>query len=364
MGFYAPAQLIRDAREHGVEMRPVDVNFSDWDSTLEETVFDASRVAPPHRSMAGVIATKKAVRLGFHQVKGLREDDMRRLVAMRGEGYASIRALWQRSGLTRSAIERLADADCFRSMGLDRRQALGEARALDRKSAAEAMPLFEAAKSEQESLVDIQTEPQVTLPKMRDSEHVVQDYRYLSLSLKAHPVSFLRPRLSAIKVESAQRAREAPDGRRLTAAGLVLVRQRPGTAKGVIFMTLEDETGVLNVIVWPKVFERFRSVVMGARLVKVRGRLQKAQDVVHLVADYIEDITPLLAHLEDQGIRLESLAHGDEVRRPGIDQRERRKEDHWRMPAPGRPVPQERAADLGQLSLPVAQVMPKGRNFH
>jgi error-prone DNA polymerase len=345
-------------------MRPVDVNFSNWDSTLEETAFNASRIAPAHRSMAGVIATNRAVRLGFHQVKGLREDDMLRLVAMRGEGYSSIRALWLRSGLTRSAIERLADADCFRSMGLDRRQALWEARALDRNSAAEAMPLFEAVKSAPEALEDIQAEPQVLLPRMRDSEHVVQDYRYLSLSLKAHPLSFLRKQLSGMGVENAERVRSTPDGRRLTTAGLVLVRQRPGTAKGVIFMTLEDETGVVNVIVWPKVFERFRSVVMGARLVKVRGRLQNSQGIVHLVAEYIEDISPHLALLEDQGIRLESLAHGDEVRRPGVDQRERRKEDHWRQPNPGhRPAP-ERSADLGQRSLPVAQVMPKGRNFH
>jgi error-prone DNA polymerase len=361
MGFYAPAQLIRDAREHGVEVRPVDVNLSDWDSTLEEAAFDPRRIAAAHRAMAGVIETKRAVRLGFHQVKGLAEDDMRKLVAHRGEGYPSIRALWLRSGLTRAAIERLADADCFRSMGLDRRQALWEARALDRKSAAEAMPLFEAAKARADALDGIQAEPPVLLPKMRDSEHVVQDYRYLSLSLKAHPLSFLRARLSAMGIGTAGRIKASPSGRRFTGAGLVLVRQRPGTAKGVIFMTLEDETGVLNVIVWPKVFETYRAVVMGARLVKVRGRLQSAEGVIHLVAEHIEDMSPLLGLLEDQGAGLESLARGDEVRRPGADQRERRREDHWRHGGAPAAAP---AQPLVPRIIPAADVMPKGRNFH
>ncbi len=371
MGFYAPAQLVRDAREHGVEVRPVDVNLSEWNSTLEEAVFDPRRIAPAHRSMVGVIETRRAVRLGFHQVKGLGEDDMKKLVAHRGDGYPSIRALWLRSGLTRSTIERLADADCFRSMGLDRRQALWEARALDAKSAAEAMPLFEAAKARAESIDGIQAEPQVLLPTMRDSEHVVQDYRTLTLSLKAHPLSFLRDRLSAMGVGTSERIKTSPNGRRLTAAGLVLVRQRPGTAKGVIFMTMEDETGVLNVIVWPKVFERFRPVVMGARLVTVRGRLQSAEDVTHLVAEHIEDISPLLGLLEAQGADLESLARADEVRRPGVDQRERRSEDQWRRgvapdsasgfePGSGPPLP----TALVPRHVPAAEVMPKGRNFH
>ncbi len=375
MGFYAPAQLIRDAREHGVEVRPVDVNLSEWDSTLEEAAFDPRRIAPAHRSMVGVIETNRAVRLGFHQVKGLGEEDMKTLVACRGAGYPSIRVLWLRSGLTRSTIERLAEADCFRSMGLDRRQALWEARALDRKSAAEAMPLFEAAKGRVEVVGDVQAEPQVLLPKMRDSEHVVQDYRTLTLSLKAHPLSFLRERLSAMGVGTSEGIKTSPNGRRLTGAGLVLVRQRPGTAKGVIFMTMEDETGVLNVIVWPKVFERFRPVVMGARLVKVRGRLQSAEGVTHLVAEHLEDISPLLGLLEAQGADLESLARADEVRRPGVDQRERRGEDHWRRgglqdeasgAGAGSALPRSSplSPSLVPRHVPVAEVMPKGRNFH
>lgn len=366
MGFYAPAQLIRDAREHGVQVRPVDVNFSDWDSTLEEAAFDPARIRPEHRSMAGVIETRRAVRLGFHQVKGLREADMQQLVARRGAGYGSVRALWLRSGLSRSAIERLADADAFRSMGLDRRQALWEVRALDQKSAAEAMPLFAAMKGEADALADIQAEPSVRLPAMRDSEHVVQDYRYLSLSLKAHPVGFLRQKLGRMGVAPSDRVRGAPNGRRITAAGLVLVRQRPGTAKGVIFMTLEDEAGIVNVIVWPKIFERFRAVVMGARLVKVSGRLQSAQGIVHLVADHVEDISALLGDLEARGAALESLARSDEVRRPGVDQRERRSEDRWRAQGAAAPPPERKNAyaSPGPVGSPVAEVMPKGRNFH
>ncbi len=178
--------------------------------------------------MMGVIETKRAIRLGFHQVKGLREDDMKKLVAMRGSGYPSIRALWLRSGLTRSVIERLADADCFRSMGLDRRQALWERARWTRNRRPEAMPLFEAAKGRAEAMEGIQAEPQVLLPKMRDSEHVVQDYRYLTLSLKAHPLSFLRAKLAAMGVGTAERVKASPNGRRVTGAGLVLVRQRPG----------------------------------------------------------------------------------------------------------------------------------------
>jgi error-prone DNA polymerase len=371
MGFYAPGQLVRDAREHGVEVRPVDVNLSDWDSTLEEAAFDPRRIAPAHRSMVNVIETNRAVRLGFHQVKGLGEDDMKKLVENRGAGYPSIRALWLRSGLTRSTIERLADSDCFRSMGLERRQALWEARALDKKSAAEAMPLFEAAKGRAEAIDGIQAEPQVHLPKMRDSEHVVQDYRYLSLSLKAHPLSFLREKLSGMGVGTSERIKTSTNGKRLTGAGLVLVRQRPGTAKGVIFMTLEDETGVLNVIVWPKVFEQFRPVVMGARLVKVRGRLQSAEGITHLVAEHIEDISPLLGLLEANGADLESLARADEVRRPGVDQRDKRSEDYWRRggspdsePLSGRGTGSPLPPALVPRHIPAADVMPKGRNFH
>ncbi|WP_246272837.1 error-prone DNA polymerase [Oricola thermophila] len=368
MGFYAPAQLVRDAREHGVEIRPVDINASLWDSSLEDRDGDepetAARIAPRHREMAGTIKTKKAVRLGFRQVKGLREDEMARLVERRGAGYDSVRDLWLRSGLKRAQIERLADADAFRSIGLDRRAALWAVRALDDTSAEEHLPLFErpdARSDPDEAGIEIHGEAEVALPPMPPGEQVVHDYRYLSLSLKAHPVSFLRKRLDAMGVLRHERLDAMASGRRADVAGLVLVRQRPGSAKGVIFMTLEDETGVANVIVWPKTFERYRALVLGSRLVRVSGRLQNEMGVIHVVADRIEDLTPLLGELErddscDMDIGDAGLANADEVRRPVIEIRDTLK-SRSRLARLLRDAPQLR----GEAP---AKAMPKGRNFH
>ncbi len=331
MGFYSPGQLVRDAREHGVEMRPPDINHSFWNSTLEENTLDQRRIDKRHESMTGTIASRHAVRLGFHRIKGLKEDDMNRLTGARGKGYKSVRELWLRSGLTRAVIERLADGDCFRSIGLDRRQALWEARALDMKSAAESMPLFEAVQKTLDEIPDIQPEPAIKLPVMPAGEHVLQDYRYLSLSLKAHPVSFLRSGFAARGISPSCDLTNMRNGQRLTVAGLVLVRQRPGTAKGVIFMTLEDETGIVNVIVWAKVFEKYRAEVMGARLVRIRGKLQSAHNVIHVVAEHIENISPALSHLEEKA----ALQPGSLI-----------------------------AAQKSQTETAPANVMPKGRNFH
>ena len=180
--------------------------------------------------------------------------------------FTSVRDLWLRSGISRAGLERLAEADAFRSIGLDRRAALWEVRALDPLSAAERLPLFAAAGDSADAR--LQLEEPVALPLMPPGEHVVSDYRSLSLSLKAHPVSFLRRELAARKIVETERLAEMASGRRVSVAGLVLVRQRPGTASGVIFATLEDETGIANVIVWPKIFERFRAIVLGARLLQ------------------------------------------------------------------------------------------------
>ena len=187
MGFYAPAQLVRDARDHGIEVREVDVNLSDWDCTLEQAEFDPGRILDRHAEMRGVIRTGHAVRLGFRQIKGLSEDRMDVLVARRGDGYDSVRDVWLRSGLDVDEIEKLAQADAFRSIGLDRRAALWQVRALDRKSAAETMPLFDRP-----GIRLRDNEPATKLPVMPSGEHVIHDYRSLGLSLKAHPVSFLR----------------------------------------------------------------------------------------------------------------------------------------------------------------------------
>jgi error-prone DNA polymerase len=357
MGFYAPAQLVRDAREHGVEVREPDVNYSGWASDLEPQAFDPARIHPRHRSMAGVIRTRFAVRLGFHQVKGLSEADMVRLVERRGEGYASVRDLWLRSGLSRAVIERLADADCFRSLGLDRRAALWAVRALDEKSAAERLPLFENKGADL-----LEHEQPVRLPTMAEGEHVIHDYRTQSLSLKAHPVSFLRQDFERLGLLRSMDLDHVRNGVRVGVAGLVLVRQRPGSAKGVIFMTIEDETGVANAIVWPKVFEAYRPIVMGARLVAVRGRLQKADGVIHVVAESVENLTDHLAKLSDDGRLIESLANADEVRRPVPESRTR--------PKPGAAVTAlfkempELKEDLRRQAELARKVMPSGRNFH
>lgn len=357
MGFYAPAQLVRDAREHGVRVLPVDINHSDWDADLEQGgLFDHKAIEPRHREMANVILTKKAIRLGFNQVKGLREKEIvDKLVAHRGAGYISVRDLWLRSGLPRSVLEKLADADAFRSIGLDRRNALWAVKALDEKSAAERLPLFEQATQD-----EFQLEPAVSLPVMLEGEQVINDYRYLSFSLKAHPVSFLRTELAAQGLVESRALATAPVGRRVTVAGLVLVRQRPGSAKGVIFMTIEDETGVANAIVWPKVFDQYRPVIMGARLVKIRGRLQRESEVIHVVAEYIEDMTPMLGLLRKEARHFGSNDRADEVLRPTADAREKKVLKDLRLAAARRAA----GADQQAVATEVADVMPKGRNFH
>ncbi|KAA0698631.1 DNA polymerase III subunit alpha [Neorhizobium sp. P12A] len=356
MGFYAPAQLVRDAREHGVQIRPVDINFSDWDCLLEEAEFDRASVDFRHAEMREVIKTRNAVRLGFRQVKGLSEKSLEKFLQNRGAGYVSVRDLWLRSGLDKADIERLADADAFGSLGLGRRQALWEVRALDVKSAAEKLPLFDVAGS-----ADLQIEPAVSLPAMLQGEQVIEDYRYLSLSLKAHPVSFLRERFVQMGITRSVDLLNVANGRMVTIAGLVLVRQRPGSAKGVIFMTLEDETGVSNAIVWPKAFEKYRPVVMGARLVKIRGRLQSQSGVIHVVVDHIEDMTSALGILQREARRFGINPRSDEVVHPGMDQRERKFSRNANRALPL--LPPAATADRSDAG-ETAEVMPKGRNFH
>ena len=361
MGFYAPAQLVRDAREHGVKILPVDINHSDWDCTLEEAAFDPATVDFRHGEMRKIIKTRHAVRLGFRQIKGVSSDEMKLLVDNRGEGYNSVRDLWLRSGLQKSVIERLADADAFQAIGLSRRQALWAVRALDVKSATEELPLFEQVRH-----IDLQPEPQAKLPDMLPGEQVIEDYRYLSLSLKAHPVSFLREELRKAGVTRNVDLLRVANGRRVTIAGLVLVRQRPGSASGVIFMTLEDETGVANAIVWPKMFEKYRSVVMGARLVKIFGRLQSQSGVIHTVVEHIEDMTPLLGILQREARRFGVSERSDEVLRPTQDHRQQKKADALardelvRKIGDGRSPERARDGDLAET----ASVMPRGRNFH
>jgi error-prone DNA polymerase len=353
MGFYAPAQLVRDARDHGVEIREVDINLSAWDSSLEKAEFDPNRILDRHAEMRSVIRTEHAVRLGFRQIKGLSEDHMEILVARRGAGYESVRDVWLRSGLDVDEIEKLAQADAFRSIGLDRRAALWQVRALDRKAAAETMPLFDRPGIRLQD-----NEPATKLPVMPPGEHVIHDYRSLGLSLKAHPVAFLRARLDGLGVTPNELLPRVPDKSRVSVAGLVLVRQRPGKGNA-IFLTLEDDKAVANVIVWKRDFERLLPVIMSSKFIRVRGKLQCESNVVHIVAETIEDLTPWLSVLlEEAGLSVADAAGGTASIDRGTEDR--------RMLAPfvrrNAPVGQG-ISDDETLTRKAGGVMPKGRNF-
>ena len=290
MGFYAPAQIVRDAREHGVEVREVDVNHSDWDCTLEDG----------------------ALRLGLRQVDGLQREAADRVVARRP--YASVEELRSHGRVPVHAIQRLAAADAFRSMKLDRRAALWDSRALKQ---APDLPLFLYAEERDEGIEDVPAK----LPAMPFAEHVISDYQTIRLSLKAHPMQFLRAHYAAQKFVTAEQLKSLKDGRRLSMAGVVLIRQRPGTSKGVVFITIEDETGIANLVIWPAVFEKQRKIVMGARLMAVHGTIQRDPDseVIHVVAARLEDHTHLLSRLSDDSLlpsRLEKADHAGSWGRP------------------------------------------------
>ena len=282
MGFYAPAQLVRDAVDHGVEVRPVDVNHSHWDSTLEPR-------QDPGRS---------AVRLGFRQVKGLGQEEVKPILAARLQPYRTVEELRRRAGVRGTTLVTLAEADAFRSLGLDRRQALWAVRALK-----EGLPLFDHAMEQARpgsNLPPIEgDEPWLELPPMGLGEQVLEDYASLRLSLKAHPLVFLRDWLTGKHAVTARRLWDEDCPPRVTVCGLVLVRQRPGSAKGVIFATLEDETGFANLVLWPDRFERFRAVVMTARLLAATGTLQREGRVIHVIAERLTDLTPALRRLRD-----------------------------------------------------------------
>ena len=313
MGFYAPAQIVRDATDHGVEARAPDINASRWDATLEERKDHAL-----------------ALRLGFRQIDGFREDWADRISSFRNGFYPSAEMLKRRADLPARALVLLAEADAMRSINLDRREAAWTVRRLPDS---DPLPLFEAARVQ-----ELADEPLVTLPEMPLSEHVVADYQTLRLSLKGHPMMFLRDLYESEGVLPCSTIRDLTDGRRVRAAGVVLIRQKPGSAKGVVFMTIEDETGIANLVVWPSLLERFRKVVMGARLVAVEARAQRSEEgLVHLVVEEIEDRSDDLLLLSQETMPL-VLAHADEVKRP---------------------VPEGRARHPRN-----ARVLPKSRDFH
>jgi len=338
-------------------VQPVDVNCSNWDCSLEPGARSSAdarvRLHRRHADMMSDIHTTNAIRLGFRQISGFSEDDGRQIESVRGLGFDSVRDLWLRTGLHISSLERLAAADAFHSLGLDRRDALWAVRALQRSGDKDDLPLFARVKMPE-------LEPDAALPPMLRGEHVVEDYRHLHLSLKAHPVSFLRADLARRGILRHEQLPSIVSGRRVTVGGLVLVRQRPGSANGVIFMTIEDETAIANTIVWPKTFEAYRPIVMGARLISVTGQLQNESGVIHVVAEHMADLTPLLRRLSEDHGCVDALAHADAVKRPLPEkQRHPRKGDALVTMFKDDPA---LADHLGLTAN--AQVMPKGRNFH
>lgn len=290
MGFYQPAQIIIDARKHNVEVLPVDINFSNWDNTLEPK---NGKYCP--------------LRLGFRQVKGLRAEDLALLIYKRNKGYNSINDL-RDANVSESTLERLADADAFTSIGLDRRQALWEVSTKDRPYA-----LFTG-----QSAPDAKDE-NVSLPVMKTSEHVVHDYAATSLSLKAHPVSFVREKLNQLRICRTADLSKLKDGAYVKVAGLVLVRQRPGTAGGICFMTIEDETGFANVVIFQTLFETFRKEILQSRLIMVEGKLQIEGDVIHVIVKRCHNFSKLLRTLtptHNENIPVLTLAFPDETSIP------------------------------------------------
>jgi len=281
MGFYQPAQLVGDARKHGVEVRPVDVNHSAWDNTLEKH--------------AGSYC---ALRLGFRQVKGVKEEEIDLLLSGRSAPYTSIQAICE-AGVSIATLERLADADAFRSVGPDRRQALWDVAALQSAPAG----MF----SRQQDKPDGQT---TCLPGMPLSEHVFQDYATTSLSLKAHPVSFVREQLSLFRATPAGSLKDLRDGMQVKTAGLILIRQRPGTASGILFITLEDETGVANLVVFNKVFDQYRKEILRSQLLMVEGKVQIEGEVIHVVVQRCMDMSGLFARLSDSKDASQNVFHG------------------------------------------------------
>ncbi|MCX7564962.1 error-prone DNA polymerase [Sulfitobacter sp. F26169L] len=313
MGFYAPAQIVRDARDHGVEIRNVDVNYSDWDCTLEPC------------------AKGFALRLGMRLVGGLQKSAGLSVMAHRTTPYDNVDDLKSRAMLDAKAVKNLAAADTMRSMGFDRRQALWQTQAL---KDAPALPIFDHANT-----TSYGAEPQVSLPAMPKAEHVVADYQTLRLSLKAHPMGFYRNSLRAQGFAAAGDLARMGHGQRVSLAGLVLVRQKPGSAKGVCFITLEDETGVANLVIWPKMFKSYRPVIMSARLMVVHGQVQTDGRVIHIVANDIQDRSDRLTGLSD-------------TRLPAITTRG----DH-----PTHPLPSQ----VGGHGHPRnVRIIPKSRDFH
>ena len=288
MGFYAPAQIVRDAREHGVIVLPPDVNMANWDCDLE-------------RQKDGTLA----LRLGMNQIKGLRKGEAVLIEKNRREGYRNIEELSIRAGIQSMTLEILARADAFQSLSLSRRQAFWHVRGLNasvfrnNQKKKQELPLFDTLLSVGKNFV-VDSEPGVDLPDSNLGEEVMDDYASLRLSLKSHPLSLLRNVFPKGFYKPISFFNDLNDGERVSVVGLVLVRQRPSTAKGILFITIEDDTGVANLVIWSRQFERFKRAVMNAKLLGVTGKLQREGEVIHLIAENLQDLTFYLSELPEQ----------------------------------------------------------------
>jgi len=358
MGFYAPAQIVRDAREHGVEVREVDVNHSDWDNRLEvaEAPFVLSlskdpsavagnglRQAPPERHSQPA----PALRIGFRQIDGFREAWARQIIAARP--FRTIEQLAHKASLPARALRLLADADACRSLGLDRRQALWEVR----RTPVNTLPLFEAAQAKELGL-----EQDARLPAMTKGEHVVADYQSVRLSLKGHPMEFLRDRFRALGVLSCAELAAAPNGSFQRVAGVVLIRQRPGKGNAV-FITLEDESGVSNLLLWASRFEKMRRPVMAARLMLASGEVQRSvEGVTHLMTSRVEDYTFMLDEITTHDRPDMPMARADEVNRP-VYRNENRQAARQAAEAAGPRPAYPRHGHPRNV-----RILPKSRDFH
>lgn len=338
MGFYAPAQIIRDAKEHGVEVLPADINYSDWDNTL-------TQISSRNNRGDGEFG----LRIGLRQIDGLPEHITAKIISARliGGAFSNISDLHTRSGVSAAYIERLASADCFSSLGLSRREALWQARAL---ISSQQLPLFFSA-----SVSDVGAEKRdVELPTTPLSEEVITDYQTTRFSLKAHPVAFLRSTLGDRGFLRISDLRECKFRSMVQVSGLVLIRQRPGSAKGVCFVTLEDETGVANIVIWPNLIETHRKVIMGARLLEVRGRVEYDDEVIHIIAEHMSDASENLYNLADD-LLMPPIARADNVSRPLQHRKVFRAEPrdlHSERPLNLRGHPRE------------WRILPKSRDFH
>jgi error-prone DNA polymerase len=385
MGFYAPAQIVRDAREHRVEVRPVCINASRWDCTLEVLRYAGSTSSPAtqderkntnplilsrDRACRGPVSkdfSLNPLRLGLRMVRGLSNLDGARILAAREERpFSSIDDVWRRSGVPAAALEKLADADAFRGFGLDRRRALWEVRALG----AVPLPLFAAADAREGQWAPESVEPAVALTPLKEGREVVEDYRSVQLSLRAHPLTFLRPQLAAQGRVACADLAGIKDRRKVKLAGIVLIRQRPGSANNVTFVTVEDETGVANIIIWQRLFEAQRRVVLAAAMMGVTGRVQKEGGVIHVIADDLQDLSHELRAVGGLDFP-HRTGPGDGAKNGGYDAREKIKDKA--LPPSGEPERDAvKARDLfypAFRSRPYAPDEPatikvKSRDFH